>query len=101
VRHAGGARATVRLVYAPAELVVQVDDDGNGVPSASGKGLESAFGRRSAASDRQDRRSGRSGRGIAGMRERVQALGGTFAAGARHGRGFRVRARFPLQDGAR
>jgi signal transduction histidine kinase len=99
-RHAGGgARATVRLVHGPAELVVQVDDDGNGVPPASGKGLESAFGRRSGASDRQDRRSGRSGRGIDGMRERVHAIGGTFAAGPRAGRGFRVRARFPLQDG--
>jgi signal transduction histidine kinase len=91
VRHAGGdARATVRLAYAPADLVVQVDDDGRGV--------ESAGGRRSIDSDRQIRRSGR---GIAGMRERVHALGGTFAAGPRPGRGFRVRARFPLRDGAR
>jgi signal transduction histidine kinase len=91
VRHAGGgARATVRLVYGPAELVVQVDDDGNGVESASG--------RRSTDSDRPD---GRSGRGIAGMRERVNALGGTFAAGPRPGRGFRVRAQLPLRDGAR
>jgi signal transduction histidine kinase len=91
VRHAGGgARATVRLEYAPAELVVQVDDDGRGVESASG--------RRSKDSDRQIRRSGR---GLAGMRERVHALGGTFAAGPRPGRGFRVRAQFPLQDGAR
>jgi signal transduction histidine kinase len=74
VRHAGGdARATVRLVYAPEELVVQVDDDGEGVESASG----------------------RAGRGIAGMRQRVHALGGTFAAGSRPGRGFRVEARFP------
>jgi signal transduction histidine kinase len=90
VRHAGGdARATVRLVYAPAELVVQVDDDGEGV--------ESAFGRRPADSDRPDGRSGRSGRGIAGMRERVHVLGGTFAAGPRPGRGFRVRAQFPLE----
>ena len=91
VRHAGGdVRATVRLGYAPAELVVQVDDDGNGVESASS--------RQPADADRQDRRSGR---GIAGMRERVHALGGTFAAGPRPGRGFRVRARFPLQDGTR
>jgi signal transduction histidine kinase len=90
-RHAGGdARATVRLAYAPAELVVQVDDDGRGVESASG--------RRSKDADRQLRRSGR---GIAGMRERVHALGGTFAAGPRPGRGFRVRAQLPLQDGAR
>jgi signal transduction histidine kinase len=90
-RHAGGdARATVRLVYAPAELVVQVDDDGRGVESASG--------RRFKDSDRQIRRSGR---GLAGMRERVHALGGTFAAGPRPGRGYRVRARLPLRDGAR
>jgi len=89
VRHAGGdARATVRLVYAPAELIVQVDDDGNGVEPASG--------RRPTDSDRP---SGRSGRGIAGMRERVNTLGGTFAAGPRPGRGFRVQARFPLRDG--
>ena len=92
VRHAGDARATVRLVYAPAELVVQVDDDGEGVESASG--------RQATDSDGQDRRSGRSCRGIAGMRERAQALGGTFTAGPRPGRGFRVRARFPRQDGA-
>jgi signal transduction histidine kinase len=91
VRHAGGgARATVRLAYAPAELVVQVDDDG--------KGVESASGRQPTDSDRQIRRSGR---GVAGMQERVQTLGGTLAAGPRPGRGFRVRARFPLQDGAR
>jgi signal transduction histidine kinase len=75
VRHADSARATVRLLYAPAELVVQVDDDGRGVGS------------------------GRAGRGIAGMRQRVHALGGTFAAGPRPGRGFRVRARFLLEDG--
>src|SRR5215831_822018 len=29
-RHAGQARATVRLHYAPGELAVQVDDDGSG-----------------------------------------------------------------------
>jgi signal transduction histidine kinase len=90
VRHAGGgARATVRLVYAPAELVVQVDDDGRGAdPAAGGSGGPRTAGKGV-------------GRGLAGMRERVNALGGTFAAGPRPGRGFRVRAQFPLQDGAR
>jgi signal transduction histidine kinase len=90
VRHAGGdARATVRLVYAPAELVVQVDDDGRGAGLAAGGPGGS-------------RTTGMGvGRGTAGMRERVHALGGTFAAGPRPGRGFRVRAQFPLQDGAR
>jgi signal transduction histidine kinase len=85
VRHAGDhARATVRLTYAPAELVVQVDDDGG--PATGGPGRAT---------------SEHTGRGIAGMRERVQALGGTFTAGPRPGRGFRVRARFPREDGAR
>jgi signal transduction histidine kinase len=90
VRHAGGdARATVRLAYAPAELVVQVDDDGQGTA------------RSRPPADSQQTPTGRfAGRGVAGMGERVHALGGTFAAGPRPGRGFRVRARFPLRDGA-
>jgi signal transduction histidine kinase len=84
VRHAGGdARATVRLVHAPDELVVQVDDDGRGAGPATEPGRDTG----------QD-----TGRGIAGMRERVRALGGAFAAGPRPGRGFRVRAQFPLHD---
>jgi signal transduction histidine kinase len=75
VRHADAGSARVRLDYGDEHLTVQVDDDGVGaaVPSR-----ESA------------------GRGIAGMRERVQALNGTFEAGPRPGRGFRVRARFPI-----
>jgi signal transduction histidine kinase len=90
VRHArDDARATVRLVYTPAELVVQVDDDGPGAgPAAGGSGGSTTAGEGV-------------GRGIAGMRERVHALGGTFTAGPRPGRGFRVRARFPRQDGTR
>ena len=40
------------------------------------------------------------GRGIVGMRERAHALGGTLEAGSRPGRGFRVRATFPLGDEA-
>jgi signal transduction histidine kinase len=92
VRHAGGdARARVRLVHAPTVLVVQVDDDGRGAgPAAGGSGGLTTAGK-----------SAGSGRGIAGMRERVNALDGTFTAGPRPGRGFRVRARFPLRDRAR
>jgi signal transduction histidine kinase len=75
VRHAGGGvRATVRVTYRPSELVVQVDDDGPGPDPAVVGG----------------------GRGIVGMRDRVDILGGTFAAGPRPGRGFRVRARIPV-----
>lgn len=75
-RHAGGACATVQLRYAPGELTVQVDDDGDlpGVPSA-GQGL-----------------------GLIGMRERVAALGGRLHAGPREdGAGFRVRAELPVR----
>jgi signal transduction histidine kinase len=78
VRHAGGASARVRLDYGDHQLTVQVDDDGTGA----------------SAPPRDD-----PGRGIAGMRERVQALSGTFEAGPRPGRGFRVRAKFPIGAG--
>jgi signal transduction histidine kinase len=90
VRHAGeGARATVRLVYEPADLCVQVDDDGEG-PDPAPVGASDT-----AATDASG------GHGIAGMRERVHALGGTFSATPRPGAGFRVRARFPLDDETR
>jgi len=75
VRHAGTGGARVRLDYGDERLTVQVDDDGVGTPVPPRDGA---------------------GRGIAGMRERVQALNGTFEAGPRPGRGFRVRARFPI-----
>jgi signal transduction histidine kinase len=73
-RHAGHARATVRLHYAPGALTVQVDDDGNGAGSAApGPGL-----------------------GLVGMRERVSVLGGRLHAGPQDGGGFLVRAELPL-----
>jgi signal transduction histidine kinase len=84
-RHAGPATATVLVRYGNDGLTVQVDDDG--------KGLESASGRQGTDSDRQDRRSGN---GIRGMRERVAALGGDLDAGPRPGGGFRVLAHLPL-----
>jgi signal transduction histidine kinase len=90
-RHAGpAASATVLVRYDSDELTVQVDDNGNGVESASG--------RQAADADRQDRRSVRPGRGLVGMRERVAALGGELTAGPRPGGGFRVLARLPLGD---
>ena len=72
VRHAGSARAVVRVSYDPDEVVVSVEDDGTGGEV------------------------GGTGRGIAGMTERAAALGGELHAGGRDGGGFRVRARLPI-----
>lgn len=73
LRHADSATASVRLGYAPTELTVEVTDTGRG-PGGRTTG----------------------GSGIAGMRERVGALGGVFEAGPRVGGGFRVFARLPI-----
>jgi signal transduction histidine kinase len=75
-RHAGPATATVRVIYGEDDVTVQVDDDGGGRTG--------------------DLQPPASGNGIAGMRERVAALGGELDVGPRPGGGFRVRARFPL-----
>jgi len=70
-KHAGDTTATIRLRYGPDQLSVIVDDEGNGGSHAAGHG-------------------------IAGMRERVTAVGGTLRAGPRPTGGFRVSARVPL-----
>jgi signal transduction histidine kinase len=71
VRHAGASRVVVTLRYAPTSVVVDVQDNGNG----AGQVLD--------------------GHGIAGMRERVAALGGALTAGAGK-TGFAVRATIPI-----
>ncbi len=75
VRHAGPAAATVRVAYSEAGVTLQVEDDGLG-----STGTQTSNG----------------GNGIAGMRERVAALGGRFEAGPRDEGGFRVRAQLPV-----
>jgi signal transduction histidine kinase len=74
-RHAQATSVTVRLAYGPDELVVEVEDDGRAAPSAA---------------------AAPGGSGIAGMRERAEALGGELQAGPRDGGGFRVWARLPI-----
>src|SRR5829696_728361 len=61
-RHAGPATATVLVRYGPADLTVQVDDDGRGPAAPGGPGPTGA--------------ANGNGNGIRGMRERVAALGG-------------------------
>jgi signal transduction histidine kinase len=83
-RHAGPARATVLVRYGPADLTVQVDDDGRGPAPGGGPGpAGTATG---------------NGNGIRGMRERVAALGGELTTGPRPGGGFRVQATLPLDN---
>jgi signal transduction histidine kinase len=72
LKHAGEARATVRLRYRPDSLELEVLDDGPG--TANGHV---------------------GGHGLVGMRERIAVFGGEFDAGPREDGGFRVRAVLP------
>ncbi len=72
MKHGGpGASATVRLQLSPAEVCVEVDDDGTG----------------------SAREAGAPGGGLTGMRERVSAFGGELDCGPRQPQGWRVTAR--------
>ncbi|MCX4405857.1 sensor histidine kinase [Streptomyces sp. NBC_01764] len=75
VRHSGSRHARVRLESAQGTLRLRIDDDG---PATGAE-------------------AGGSGNGLAGMRERAVALGGTIEAGARDDGGFRVLAVLPLR----
>jgi signal transduction histidine kinase len=79
-RHAGpDATANVRLEYGEDHVLVEVQDDGRGLPG--------------------EPPGGGGGNGIPGMRERVASLGGEISAGPRNGvDGFRVRARLPVRS---
>lgn len=72
-RHAGPrAAATVRVAAAEDGLVVEVADDGRGMPPGTPEGT-----------------------GLKGMRERAEALGGTLGTGNAPQRGFSVHASLP------
>ncbi|MFE9096862.1 sensor histidine kinase [Streptomyces sp. NPDC007264] len=74
VRHSGSRHARVRVDCANGTLRLRVDDDGP--PTGAD--------------------AGGSGNGLAGMRERAAALGGSIEAGPHPGGGFRVLAVLPL-----
>jgi signal transduction histidine kinase len=76
IRHAGPATATVSLTYHHDELRIVVTDTGRGQPpAAAGKDA---------------------GHGLAGMRERAAAVGGTVETGPGPVGGYRVAARLPF-----
>jgi signal transduction histidine kinase len=73
-KHARPARADVRITHAGDVVTVEVTDDSSNTAAAAGDGS-----------------------GLRGMRERAEQLGGTLEAGPAPDRGWRVRARFPLE----
>jgi signal transduction histidine kinase len=75
VRHAGATRVTVTVREEGGDYVAEIVDNGRGAQAET------------EAAD--------AGRGILGMRERAELLGGTMEAGPRPGGGFRVLARIP------
>ncbi len=82
LRHAGpGARARLEVRYEPHSLTVEVTDDG---------------GSRTATAERSPLEP--PGHGIVGMQERVALFGGSLDAGPLRGRGYRVRAVFPVEE---
>jgi signal transduction histidine kinase len=76
LKHAGDARATVRVRYGDDSLELEIVDDGAGVAAARASG---------------------SGHGLVGMRERVALYGGRFDASRRAEGGFAVRVLLPVR----
>ena len=80
-RHAGSPHATIRLRRTGDALILEIEDDGRGMPAALLEQLPAG--------------GGALGVGVAGMRERLQQLGGTLdIESGEHG--TIVRARVPL-----
>ena len=102
IRHVGPTHVTVAVEYDADVLEVSVTDDGRrdgpgpvaGTPDAGRPGVGRPGSMPPRAGDGAAR--GRSGRGIDGMRERCEILGGRLDVGPVPGAGFAVRARLPL-----
>lgn len=81
MRHARAQNVTVRCMEHPSFYQLIVTDDGTGAAKTNSRGIVE-------------------GMGLGSMRERVEALGGTFTAGPRAGApGWRVFATVPKQQG--
>lgn len=81
MRHARAQNVVVRCLEHPSFYQLIVTDDGTGGTQTGGRGIAE-------------------GMGLGSMRERVEALGGTFTAGPRAGAGgWRVFATVPKQQG--
>jgi len=109
VKHACTSSCRVLIGYGQDELILEVTDNGAGLPAMAGAGVPGnslALGggpvllaESSAPGWRAPDVAG-SGHGIIGMRERVSLLGGEFSAGPLPGYGFQVSAHIPLSAGS-
>ena len=73
IKHAGPARALVRVTFSAGALELEISDTGRGPAPADGD-------------------TDATGQGLVGMRERAHLHGGRLEAGPRPGGGFRVHA---------
>ncbi|GAB3849316.1 sensor histidine kinase [Dactylosporangium cerinum] len=78
IRHAGSATVTIGVRFDADQLRLTITDDGPGRPGDAGDG-----------------------RGVHGMHERAELLGGRVSAGPRLDGGFEVRAELPMPVDAR
>ncbi len=81
-RHADARSVTVRVSIDTGRLVLSLQDDGRGPPTEKPQELER-----------------RGHMGLAGMRERISALGGTVALNGASGEGVELVVRIPLDAG--
>ena len=109
VKHARTSSCRVLIGYGQDELILEVTDNGAGLPAMAGAGVPGGSlalagagqggGGLAAEPDGAVLPAvsiGGSGHGIIGMRERVSLLGGEFSAGPLPGYGFQVSAHIPL-----
>lgn len=75
LKYAHGSRTSVQVQHTERDITVEVSTDGSGARAGASPGG--------------------SGRGLAGLRQRVDVLGGEFSADKTPGGGFVVRARIP------
>lgn len=88
-KHAGPARATVRLAYLEGRVTVEVTDDGAG--AGAGAGSAKALGGGGSTGG---------GYGLLGMRERIALHDGSLRVGSRAEGGYEVSASVPLPVGS-